>query len=397
MVWLKNQQLKQWSIEISRHLSHLSLSQLRGLATWSFGMVMTKSSSVTRISKFMAQLNDETPNTVRTRLKEWYQDSEAKKGTHRLELKVNTCFAPLLKWILSLWPRDCNYLPLAIDTTNIRDELIVLSVNVLIGGSGVSVAWKVVRATEKGSWQPFWKELLQSLKDVIPDNFLTIVCADRGLYADWLYEQIQECGWHPMLRINHHQGTFRLHPNSSWRNLSELISHAGACWSGKVTCFKTNPIDCTLLGCWQPEDKGPWLIITDLDPDSVDILWYHLRYQIECNYRDIKSDAWQWHHTRLSDPLRAERIWLAIAVATLWTLSVGGSADNESHKNKASQTHHHYSSNSVKKNPVRHLSCFLLGLLTIVADFLNGKPVVLPPLYPEPWPTSYPQTIPNTS
>ena len=33
MVWLKNQQLKQCSIEISRHLSHLSLPQLRGLAT----------------------------------------------------------------------------------------------------------------------------------------------------------------------------------------------------------------------------------------------------------------------------------------------------------------------------------------------------------------------------
>ena len=151
------------------------------------------------------------------------------------------------------------------------------------------------------------------IKRCDPDNFLTIVCADRGLYADWLYEEIQECGWHPMLRINHHQGTFRLHPNSYWRNLSELISHAGACWSGKVTCFKTNPIDCTLLGCWQPEYKEPWLSITDLDPDSVDILWYHLRYQIECNYRDIKSDGWQWHHTGLSDPLRAERIWLAIA------------------------------------------------------------------------------------
>lgn len=180
---------------------------------------------------------------------------------------------------------------------------------------------------------------------------------------------------------------------SSMGYLSEQISHAAAFWSGKVTCFKTNPIDCTLLGCWQPEYKEPWLIITDLEPDSVDILWYHLRYQIECNYRDIKSDGWQWHHTRLSDPLRAERIWLAIVVATLWTLSVGGSADNESHKNKVSQTRRHYSSNSVKKNPVRHLSCFLLGLLTIVTDFLHGKPVVLPPLYPEPWPTSSPQTI----
>lgn len=303
----------------------------------------------------------------------------------------------MLTWVLSLWQTDCNYLPLAIDATNIRDDFTVLSVNVLIRGSGIPVAWKVVKASEKGSWQPLGQELLQSLRDVVPDNFLTIVCADRGLYADWLYEEILECGWHPMLRINHHQGTFRLHSNSSWRPLSSLIPSPGLHWSGRVTCFKTNPIDCTLLGCWQPEYKEPWLILTDLDPDSVDILWYHLRYWIECGYRDIKSDGWQWHRTRLSDPLRAERIWLAIAVATLWTLSVGGSADSQFNQNKVGETLHHRSFNSLKTSPVRHLSCFLRGLLTIMADFLNGKPVVLPPLRPEPWPNSFPQTIPNTS
>jgi len=51
-----------------QHMSHLSIPQLRGLATWSFGMVMTHSSSVDRISEFIAQINSEKPNTVRQRL-----------------------------------------------------------------------------------------------------------------------------------------------------------------------------------------------------------------------------------------------------------------------------------------------------------------------------------------
>ncbi|MFM7909329.1 MAG: transposase, partial [Microcystis sp.] len=60
-------------------LPHLSIPQAIGLATWSFGMVMTKSSSLTQVSRLIAAVNEEKPNTVRQRLKEWYQSGKAKK------------------------------------------------------------------------------------------------------------------------------------------------------------------------------------------------------------------------------------------------------------------------------------------------------------------------------
>ncbi|AKV70694.1 hypothetical protein VL20_5905 [Microcystis panniformis FACHB-1757] len=49
----------------------MSIPQAIGLATWSFGMVMTKSSSLTQVSRFIGAVNEEKPNTVRQRLKEW--------------------------------------------------------------------------------------------------------------------------------------------------------------------------------------------------------------------------------------------------------------------------------------------------------------------------------------
>jgi hypothetical protein len=54
---LKNKHLKQWSCIVSEHMSHLSLPQAIGLATWSFGMVMTKSSSLTQVARFIACVN----------------------------------------------------------------------------------------------------------------------------------------------------------------------------------------------------------------------------------------------------------------------------------------------------------------------------------------------------
>jgi hypothetical protein len=178
---LRNKHLREWSRIVTQHMSHLSLPQSIGLATWSFGMVMTKSSSLSKVSNFIASLNGEKPNTVRQRLKEWYQPSDAKKGEKRSSLDVRSCFAPLLSWVLNLLPSNITRIALALDATSIGDKFVVLSVNILLAGCGIPVAWKIVKANQKGSWKPYWLELIESLQSVIPRSFDVIVAADRGL------------------------------------------------------------------------------------------------------------------------------------------------------------------------------------------------------------------------
>ena len=57
------------------------------------------------------------------------------------------------------------------------------------------------------------------------------------------------------------------------------------------------------------------------------MVWYSMRTWIEGGFKDTKRGGWQWHQTKMTDPARASRLWLAIAVATLWVVSVGGEAD----------------------------------------------------------------------
>ncbi|MEM9275485.1 MAG: transposase [Cyanobacteria bacterium P01_F01_bin.143] len=203
--------------------------------------------------------------------------------------------------------------------------------------------------------------------------------ADRGLYADWLFQAIVNLGWHPFLRINH-QGQYQLPSSSSWKPLVEVVPSQGMSWSGKVTCFKTNPIDCTLLARWDEGYTDPWLILTDLNPDEANVCWYGFRSWIECSYRDVKSDGWQWQRTRLRNPERAERQWLAMAVALLWTITLGGEQEAQSHEKLISD-----SEQSTSALPLRHLSCFLNGLLTILARLLMGKPITFGRLFPLPF------------
>jgi hypothetical protein len=219
-----NQHLKDWKQIVSSKFPNLSLPQLSGLATWSFGMVMTQSSSLTKVATLIAKVNQEPENTVRQRLKEWYKSgyAKAKKGNKRASIEVIECFGSLLQWVVDLLPQTTKELPIAMDATSIGQNFTVLSINVLYRRCAIPVAWKVVKATEKGSWKPYWKELFQSLKNIVPQDGKVFVAADRGLYADWLFQEIVDLGWHPhpFLRINH-QGQYQSYDSSSWQPKSQ--------------------------------------------------------------------------------------------------------------------------------------------------------------------------------
>ena len=192
--------------------------------------------------------------------------------------------------------------------------------------------------------------------------------------ADWLYQEIVNLGWHPFLRINH-QGQYRNSNSDSWQPLTTVVKDQNQDWSGQVTCFKTNPIDCTLLARWDDAYADPWLILTDLEPKNAEVSWYGFRSWIECSYRDLKSDGFGWHKTRLRQPDRAERHWLAMSVAMLWILTIGG-------EQEISQDETFKRDRTSSQSFTPSISCFLHGLLTIVAQLLNGQFISFGRLFP---------------
>src|SRR5262249_6393969 len=81
-----------------------------------------------------------------------------------------------------------------------------------------------------------------------------------------------------------------------------------------------------LLSCGEAGHEEPWLILTDLGPADAQAAWYAWRSWIEHGFRDLKSDGWQLSKTRMSDPERVGRWWVAAALATLWVLEAGTEA-----------------------------------------------------------------------
>ena len=83
----------------------------------------------------------------------------------------------------------------------------------------------------------------------------------------------------------------------------------------------------TLLIYSDEHYRDPWLILTDLPPAEASIAWYALRAWIEAQFKDIKSGGWQWDHTRMTDPERISRLWLVLAIALLYTISLGSQVE----------------------------------------------------------------------
>ena len=178
-----------------------------------------------------------------------------------------------------------------------------------------------------------------------------------------------------------------------------MITRVGQAWAGVVTCFATKErqLDCTLLARWDAGYRDPWLILTDLAPAQADVAWYGLRAWIECGFKDSKRGGWQWHQTKMTSPARAERRWLVIAVATLWTVSVGCAAEVALPVPvlAALPAQHIARRRAMGRQAAREVSCFRRGRLVLIAALCGGQELPLGQLIPEPWPKSLDNVVPH--
>jgi Transposase DDE domain len=350
-------------------------------------MVLARSCGLTAVSYLLAQLLGRKPNTVRQQLREFCYEASDKRGQKRQQLEVEACFADLLGWILSWW--QGQQLALALDATSLGARFVVLAISVVYRGCAIPVAWKVLRANRPHGWKGEWLGLLRGLRAALPRSLTVIVLADRGLYARWLYQQIMRLGWHPFLRVNA-GGKFRPAGTRVFRSLASLAPRAGTRWSGEGSAFAKpeHRLECTLLACWEEGHQEAWLILTDLPPEAAQAGWYGLRAWIEQGFKITKRGGWQWQRTRMSNPKRAARLWLAVAVATLWLLSVGGAAEQAVPESTLLEVSGVLAEQQRQRRAtrLRLVSIFRRGWVVILVALLHRARLPKGYFRPEPWP-----------
>jgi hypothetical protein len=379
--------IAQWRTTIMQHRPQLSKPQATVLALWSLGMVLARSCALTAVSAIVAAVEGRPEHTIRQRVREWYDEAPAKQGAKRQALQVETCLAPLLGSIVRGW--QGTQLAVALDATTLGTCFVVLAISVVSRGCAIPVAWVILPANQKHPWRGEWLRLLRRLWRVVPRHWTVIVLADRGLYAPWLWRRIVQLGWHPFLRMNT-GGTFRPAGTRWFRPLRTFVPQPGTRWQGRGTAFAGKPrrLECPVVAWWEAGYKDPWLILTDLAPEASDAGWYGLRAWSEQGFKLTKRAGWQWHRTRMTDPARAARLWVAVAVATLWVVSIGGAVDATIPEGTLPDVTGLCPAYRRPRRATqwRLVSVFRRGWLLLMGALLRHDPLPEGHFVPEPWP-----------
>jgi hypothetical protein len=100
-------ELYHWTGQLANRFPALPPVFVALLALWSVGMLLPRRCGPDSVAGHLARLLGHQDNTARQHLREFYQEASvkagAKHGCPRTDFDVTTCFAPLLRWLLSYW------------------------------------------------------------------------------------------------------------------------------------------------------------------------------------------------------------------------------------------------------------------------------------------------------
>jgi hypothetical protein len=380
-------QLSYWEEEVATRFPGLSKPQAAVLASYSFGIAVVRCCGLTTVATFLAELEGLNVGAVKQRLRELYLPKDKKCGDKRREVSVSALFGPLVDWMVGLLVGID--LAIALDATALGDRFVVLSVSMLFRGTAIPIAWTVIEAQSRGSWNDHWKLMLRTIRPHIPKTLNVIVLTDRGLWSRQLFRAIRLAGWHPFMRITS-SGSWQSNGTSGFVPLSHLLPRTGTSLCRTGTAFKApkSRLRCTLLAYRGESAEEPWLILTDIKSEGAEAVWYAMRFWIENGFRQLKRGVWQWQNTKITEPGRVERALFPVALATLWTVAVGAAAEGQ-HEVPGFEDLWVAVGRRPHTAPgfqPRRISVLIRGWIRIIVNLIKGRLTTIERLIPEPWP-----------
>jgi Transposase DDE domain len=156
----------------------------------------------------------------------------------------------------------------------------------------------------------------------LPEGAEVTLLADRGLAWPQIVDTCAELGWHYVIRL---QGQTRVQAPNGWEGRAEeLAPKPGSHWWGEAQVFKkAGWRQAQVAACWERDQKGPWLLVSDRPDGSRLFRRYGKRVWTEELFRDEKSSGFHWGQSHVTDPEHAARLVLLMALATYLALAVG--------------------------------------------------------------------------
>jgi hypothetical protein len=252
------------------------------------------------------------PDTVERRLQRFL---------HNPRLDWQACLPAFAAWVLRHLDTP-RLLVLLVDETSLQEHVKVMAVSLAYRGRAIPLAWWGYRPA---AWPSGQVALISTLLDWVaaglPPGCRVLGEADRGLgTSPELLRALQARGGYFLVRVQR-QVRLRL-ADGRVVPFARLVPKAGRRWGGPVAAFKkAGWLRCWAVGLWRAPQAEPWLLLTNW-PEARG-QWDGWRMWEELAFRDFKSSGWQWQRSHVWSPGAANRLWLVMALAYVWVLSLG--------------------------------------------------------------------------
>ena len=184
------------------------------------------------------------------------------------------------------------------------------------------IVWKVLDHPSSSVAYDVYKDGLDKVAELLPWQCHVVFTADRGFADTHLMAHLARLGWHWRIRL---KGSFWIYrPGKRRCKVNRLPWCAGKALFWPHVYMTTNRYGPVHLALGRPKDSQEyWFVVSDEPPELKTFEEYGLRFEIEENCLDDKSNGFQLESSLIRSANALERLCCMLAITTLYLVAQG--------------------------------------------------------------------------
>lgn len=297
---------------LGQHSNWLDLRHRKTLAWMMVGLICSKTVSLGAWTPFVVSRAQYAQSLVR-RFSRWLDNNR---------ITVEPLYGPLIEQAVVGWVGKRMYV--ALDTSMLWNTYCLIRLSVIYRGRAVPLVWRVIEHGSAAVSFETYKDLLNEAKSRLPFACKVVFLADRGFADTQLMGHLRGLGWHFRIRI---KSTFWIYPSHlAPFQVGEVALQPGhmSCWHEvSITDKHFGPVHLAVARPLGSDEY--WYVVSDESAELKTLEEYGLRFDIEENFLDDKSNGFQLESSLIRSAKALERLCLVLAMTTLYLVSVGTS------------------------------------------------------------------------
>jgi hypothetical protein len=295
---------------LNQHQNWLDRRHLKTLAWMMVGLIQSGNISLTAWVPYVHSRAMFAQSTVR-RFTRWLENER---------IAVHALYGPLIQQALAEWSDQRVYL--ALDTSMLWNTYCLVRLSLVYRGRAVPLVWTVLEHPSSSVAYNVYKEMLEKVAELLPFQCTVVFTADRGFADTHLMAHLTRLGWHWRIRIKGSFWIYRAGKRVCKVNRIRVAAGQALFWHHVyMTKQEYGPVH---LALGRPIGrKEYWFVVSDEPTEAKTFEEYGLRFDIEENFLDDKSNGFQLESSLIRSATALERLCCVLAITTLYLVTQG--------------------------------------------------------------------------